>query len=168
MATLVAAAQPGLFAAVGVHSGLAPDVAQSLPEGLAAMRGIAAMPARKTATPRHWLQSPTIVFHGDQDSTVHPSNGQQVIKAALADAVQANGRANTHLEREVGVSAHGQRYTRTLYGLRPALAEHWVLHGAGHAWSGGTAAGSYTDPREVDASREMLRFFLAQSPRIRP
>jgi poly(3-hydroxybutyrate) depolymerase len=58
----------------------------------------------------------------------------------------------------------GRRYTRSVYrgASGTPVAEHWLLHGAGHAWAGGHAAGSYTDPQGPDASREMLRFFFSQ------
>jgi poly(3-hydroxybutyrate) depolymerase len=105
---------------------------------------------------------PTIVFHGDRDTTVSPVNGDQVI---------AQSKAAAELRHAVdrGESAGGIAYTRTVQadaGGRPIL-EQWVLHGAGHAWSGGSPAGSYTDPRGPDASREMVRFFL-QYPDARP
>jgi poly(3-hydroxybutyrate) depolymerase len=103
------------------------------------------------------LTVPLIVFHGDKDTTVNPRNGQQLIAAARsAEALPA--------EAVQGVSRQGQRYTREIYSAdtdHPA-AEYWVLHGAGHAWSGGRPAGSYTDARGPDATGEMLRFFLAQ------
>jgi poly(hydroxyalkanoate) depolymerase family esterase len=171
MASAVAAAYPDVFAAVGVHSGLAPGAASSLPEALAAMRGGEAGPVQpqRSAQPSraNALPVPTIVFHGDRDPTVHPRNGEQVIAAALRGRPQPAAGFDGATIIEQGVSAQGLRYTCTRHGppVGPAVAEHWVVHGAGHAWSGGRAAGSYTDPRGPDASREMLRFFLGHARR---
>ena len=96
---------------------------------------------------------PTIVFHGDSDSTVHPANGDQVIAQS--------GQRERGPASEGGVSSRRHRLHPHVYADaagQPAH-EHWVVHGAGHAWSGGSAAGSFTDPRGPDASREMMRFF---------
>jgi poly(hydroxyalkanoate) depolymerase family esterase len=165
MATVVAACWPERFAAVGVHSGLAPGVATTLPEAMAAMQG-AARPANPgTMTPPRpalALTVPTIVFHGDRDPTVHPSNAERIVAA-----VTAGRGARAHVEH--GTSAQGRRYTRRLLagdGGRPDV-EQWIVHGAGHAWSGGRRAGSYTDPSGPDASEAMLRFFL-EHPRATP
>ena len=162
MAASVAAAYPELYAAVGVHSGLAAGAATSLPQALQAMRSGAAGSVAPDA-----VAVPTIVFHGDQDNTVHPRNGEQVI-ASVLHAGKAAGLPPVTTEQ--GVAAGGRRYSRSVQrranGL--PLTEHWLVQGAGHAWSGGQAAGSYTDASGPDASAEMLRFFLAQpvqSPR---
>ena len=101
---------------------------------------------------------PTIVFHGDRDMTVNPINGDQVI-------AQSKAEAYLRISVSRGEAAGGIGYTRTVQADengRPIL-EQWVLHGAGHAWSGGSAAGTYTEPRGPDASREMMRFFLQQN-----
>jgi poly(3-hydroxybutyrate) depolymerase len=150
------ATYPDLYAAIGVHSGLACGAAQDLPSALAAMRqgGPPASVSRNGSR----RSVPTIVFHGDRDTTVSPVNGDQVI---------AQSKAGADLRPTVnrGQSEGGTTYTRTVQadaGGRPIL-EQWVLHGTGHAWSGGSQAGSYTDPRGPDASREMLRFFLEQT-----
>jgi len=179
MACLVAAAYPETFAAVGVHSGLPPGAARSLPEGLAAMRagaGGAALPAgipvgmRSKASPAAAeLPVPAIVFHGDHDQTVHPRNGEQVVEAVLKGRVRSPASTDSRPVIEQGASTKGRRYTRSIHRSdtgRP-IAEHWLVHGAGHAWSGGQAAGSYTDAQGPDASREMLRFFLDQPPSTR-
>jgi poly(3-hydroxybutyrate) depolymerase len=97
---------------------------------------------------------PTIVFHGDQDRTVNPQNAELI----LAQFVQG-----MELERRVERDqvSGGYAYTRTRYIDRAGsvLLESWVVHGEAHAWSGGSRAGSYTDPNGPDATREMLRFF---------
>jgi poly(hydroxyalkanoate) depolymerase family esterase len=176
MASLVAAAYPETFAAVGVHSGLPPGAARSLPEGLAAMRagaGGTALPAgspvrmrsKASPPPPAELPVPAIVFHGDHDQTVHPRNGEQVVAAVLRSHVRSTGSTDNRPIVEQGVSTQGRRYTRSTHrsDTGQPIAEHWLVHGAGHAWSGGQAAGSYTDAQGPDASREMLRFFLEQA-----
>jgi poly(hydroxyalkanoate) depolymerase family esterase len=168
MAAIVAAAYPELFAAVGVHSGLPSGAASNVAEALMVMKsgnvgfvvpvkaGPAGAVAKAPLQPQ--IPIPTIVFHGDQDQTVHPRNGEQVIAAAQ------RGASNTRVEQ--GVSAQGRRYTRsTQHGDKgQALTEHWLVHGAGHAWSGGHATGSYTDASGPDATLEMLRFFFEHPP----
>ena len=175
MAAIVAAAYPEIYAAVGVHSGLPHGAASNLSEALAVMKsgvggaGVRAKARRagprSTAAPQPPRRVPTIVFHGDQDQTVHPRNGEEVIAAALSSGP---GRAQAHTlsedspRVEHGVSAQGRRYTRSTHpGEKgPAVAEHWLVHGAGHAWSGGRAGSSYTDALGPDATSEMLRFFF--------
>jgi len=151
MAAILGDAYPGLFAAVGVHSGLPTGSANDVQSAFAAMKG-GGPPARRARaggpTP------PTIVFHGDADPTVHVVNGERVLEAAGMSAGPGVARAAT---------AQGVRYTRRDWvdGEGGARGEQWTIHGAGHAWSGGDPSGSYTDPRGPDASAEMLRFFLA-------
>jgi poly(3-hydroxybutyrate) depolymerase len=101
---------------------------------------------------------PTIVFHGDRDTTVNPINGDEVV-----DQAKASADLRTIVNR--GESLGGMGYTCTIHSDASgrAMLEQWVLHGAGHAWSGGSSAGSYTEPRGPDASREMMRFFLQHS-----
>lgn len=161
MAAAVAAAYPDLFAAVGVHSGLAPGVARSLPEALSAMQGAPSTNMARTAASKGMpgLAVPVIVFHGDADRTVHPRNGQEIVASAL--------RSSGAPETTRGCSAQGQAFTRHVHkaGTGQPAVEHWILHGAGHAWAGGSASGSFTDPAGPDASREMLRFFF-ENPRV--
>ncbi|MGV3681782.1 MAG: alpha/beta hydrolase family esterase [Acidovorax sp.] len=163
MAALLAREYPDLFAAVGVHSGLAAGAAQNVMAALSAMKtgakAASTSPFATTTPPVIQLGTalPLIVFHGDADATVHARNGEQLVETALAAAESEVRPAVT-----TGRSAQGQGYTRTLYQSGgTTLAEHWVLHGGGHAWAGGDARGSHTDPRGVSATEEMLRFFLA-------
>lgn len=165
MAAIMARAYPDLYAAAGIHSGLAVGAAHNLPTALAAMKRGAANGLRRSASGSGEPQVPTIVFHGDRDTTVHPRNGAQVLAQSVGmqskgDAKQAAMPAAT---REKGSVPGGHAYTRTIQrdGDGTVIAEHWTIHGAGHAWSGGHLAGSYTDAKGPDASREMFRFFQA-------
>lgn len=161
MAAIVADAYPEIFAAVGVHSGLPNGAASNVAEALVVMSsGHSGNIRNGKLSPQPPQQPhrlvPTIVFHGDQDRTVHPRNGEQVIASALGSAAAASPRVAQ------GVSAHGRRYTNATHhgDSGKVLAEHWLVHGAGHAWSGGHAKGSYTDATGPDATVEMLRFFF--------
>ena len=156
MATTLAMTYPDLFAAVGVHSGLPHGVAQSLPDALGAMQGGTGPLGGGKAKGVGWASGvPAIIFHGDRDTTVHPSNADRV-------AAQYSNLRQAGATVEQGKVANGHVYTRTTHHNEkgePHL-EQWRIHGAGHAWSGGSTRGSYTDPKGPDASKEMLRFFL--------
>jgi poly(hydroxyalkanoate) depolymerase family esterase len=154
---VLAATYPDLYAAVGVHSGLACGAARDVASAFAAMR------KDRLGTRRHSNRAPTsrmvpaIIFHGDKDTTVHPDNGDQVT-AQLRQALNIDLRAKVGQGR----TPSGRAYSCTVHRdpSGQAMFEQWIIHGAGHAWSGGSPAGSYTDPNGPDATREMLRFFL--------
>ena len=169
MAAVLGREYPDVFAAVGVHSGLQAGAAHNVMGALSAMKS-GAKPGPATHSTGNAAASPPpplIVFHGDADTTVHAHNAEQLIQAQLAALAGAQGGAQ-HTVQAVhkGRSPGGRGYTRTVYAL-PAdtagtvVAEHWLLHHTGHAWAGGHASGSHTDPAAVDATAEMLRFFLA-------
>lgn len=143
MAAVMGETYPEIFAAVGVHSGLATGSATDVLSAFAAMRGApdAQAPAPSGARP------PTIIFHGTSDAIVHPSNAARVAAGAGGPTTAGALAGRSVVPRPDG---------------SPGV-ELWLVEGLGHAWSGGDPAGSYTDPTGPDASAEMLRFFLAAS-----
>jgi poly(hydroxyalkanoate) depolymerase family esterase len=157
MATIMGTLYPDLYAAVGVHSGLPYGSAHDLPSALAAMKGNIGRSNEKNRT------IPIIVFHGDKDTTVHPANGDALIARGVPHGAN-------DIVVEPGRVPEGHAYTRTMHQRADGSphAEQWLIHGAGHAWSGGNARGSYTDGKGPDASREMMRFFRTQSDRPDP
>ena len=150
LAAILGATYPDLFAAIGVHSGLACGAASDMASAMSAMRRGGA-----TANEPH-SPIPAIVFHGDKDHTVSPVNADQVIAQTGTPLAQS---------RIIEGETNGVKFTKTVQ-LGPdgkTMTEKWILHGTGHAWSGGSKAGSYTNPAGPDASREMLRFFTAHA-----
>jgi poly(hydroxyalkanoate) depolymerase family esterase len=166
MAAIMGHTYPDLYAAVGIHSGLPYAAARDMPSALAAMRGL-----RATMDPRYrpalFRTIPTIVFHGDLDTTVHARNASQ----AVAQARPTGDELTETVEKG---EENGRRYTRTTEADASGrlVIEHWLVHGTGHAWSGGSRSGSYADPHGPDASRAMLAFFqrfsLAPPPAALP
>lgn len=176
MAVIMGMTYPDLYAAIGIHSGLAYALAHDLPSALAVMQQGGTSPAHQ---PGHGIAGaascprvvPTIVFHGDRDATVHPRNGDQVI--AQWATIHAGGEpliaAETNLQvtMQRGQVPDGHAYTRTLYqdASGQTILEQWLVHGAGHAWSGGSPNGSFTDSQGPNAAQEMIRFFYAHPQR---
>jgi poly(hydroxyalkanoate) depolymerase family esterase len=147
LAQALGAAYPDLFAAVGVHSGLACGAANDVPSALMAMR------RGHEGQGHHRMR--TIIFHGDGDTTVNAANAD-----AIADQVAQT--ATTPPETEEGRAKGGLGYRRDIRRDRAGriVLERWTVHGAGHAWSGGDTAGSFVEPRGPDASAAFMRFFL--------
>jgi poly(hydroxyalkanoate) depolymerase family esterase len=150
MAIVLGKTYPEVFSGIGVHSGLPYLSASDVASAFAAMKKTRS----GSRSDRGSLKTRTIVFHGDADTTVHVGNGSQVFSEAFASD-------DTKLTISNGEVPGGHRYsvTKAKSADGETVAEYWMIKGAGHAWSGGHLAGSYTDPKGPDASREMLRFF---------
>lgn len=152
MAAILAATYPDLFKAAGIHSGLPCGAATDIATAFNSMRHGAAMEAQ--SAPETNVR--TIVFQGDADRTVHPSNADLIVAFASA------GLEGVVERKEMGRSKGGVAYERTIiadWSGAPQV-EYWAIEDMGHAWSGGNREGSFTDPDGPDASAEMLRFFL--------
>lgn len=161
MAAVVAGLYPKLFAALGVHSGIPAGAAGDVISAFGAMRRGA---RRDALASEPGDAMPTIVFHGSADKTVHPDNGDQIADAALAGLGAAGMALEKIQQTEESAVSTGERRNalRTIYGTADGKpwVEHWSVESGPHAWSGGSEAGSFTDPLGPGASLAMLEFFL--------
>jgi poly(hydroxyalkanoate) depolymerase family esterase len=149
MAEVMAGTYPHLYAAVGVHSGLAYGSAHDMGTAFQAMQSGA-----PGAVP---MTTPVIVIQGDRDGTVAAANAESVVAARLLAYPAAAVEPVTTRTTE-----NGRAVTRTVYRANgTVVAESLLVAGGGHAWFGGDSRGSYTDPNGPDASAEMVRFFRA-------
>jgi poly(hydroxyalkanoate) depolymerase family esterase len=168
MASLVAVAYPERYASLALHSGLAWGAGTDLTTALGAMKqgapdadalGAAAFEAMGARA----RGIPTLVIHGGKDAVVNPSNGRQGARQWAVTNARALGATLAEPTEASGEEA-GYGWTRRCH--LPAagggcVVEELVVHELGHAWSGGSAGGTYTDPRGPEATREIVRFFRA-------
>jgi poly(hydroxyalkanoate) depolymerase family esterase len=154
MAAVMVETYPELYAAVGIHSGIAYGAADDLMSAYSAMRGATASSHGNGSRDPYRPRVRTIVFQGGVDHTVDRSNAARIVAAA-------SGEITLGTEEILGRSAGGRTYTRKILSdaAGNALVEYWLIDGSGHAWAGGSPAGSYTDPQGPDASAEIVRFF---------
>ncbi len=157
MAAIMAATYSDLYAAVGIHSGMPYGSAQNFLAAIAAMKDGAAAGSKLPAK-----SIPLIVFHGDSDLMVNSRNGEQLMSQWLGES-SAGSTGDTSTVR--AAEGNGRAFTRTRHrdGAGHVVAENWLVHDSGHAWSGGGSAGSFAESAGPDASREMVRFFFAVS-----
>ncbi|HZV94197.1 MAG TPA: PHB depolymerase family esterase [Caldimonas sp.] len=171
MAVILGRTYPDLFAGVGAHSGLPYASAHDVASAMAAMkggRGLAGLQrtpgASQSPGARRVARAvPTIVFHGDRDHTVQQSNGAEIVQQASNAYANGNPTTSLRVSARGPASENGRSFSRTDHvdDAGRHLIEEWTLHGAGHAWSGGDASGSFTDSAGPDASAKMVEFFLS-------
>ncbi|TKV60456.1 PHB depolymerase family esterase [Nakamurella flava] len=155
MTAVLAATAPDLIAGAGIHSGLGYRVASDVGSAFGAMR--------TGGSPTSTGRVPLFVVHGTADGTVAPVNADRILAAAQADLRGERRQVDR-------ITDDGRPYRRTRLvrqaadGTATVVAEQWLVDGLGHAWSGGSAVGSYTDPQGPDASAAMLDFFLGLRP----
>jgi len=164
MAVILGTTYPEIYAAVGAHSGLPYGAAHDMVSAFGAMKGGKGMPNRTGSGAGRAAGGrgvPTIVFHGDRDHTVDARNGAEIVEQAVRGhsnelRLQATSRQ--------GGAAGDRQFSHTIYvdTANNPVVEQWVIHGAGHAWSGGSPKGSFTDAGGPDASNEIIRFFYSQ------
>jgi poly(hydroxyalkanoate) depolymerase family esterase len=170
MAAIMVKTYPDIFKAVAIHSGMPYSAAKDLFSALSAMKY---GPRTRHESNRYGLgidgdvpSVPTIVFHGDADTVVNPCNGDQVLKQAVSTLSAGTAdEAEPNTVTSVIQLPEGRSYTRTVHhdSNGQTVAEQWLIHGTGHAWSGGSIDGTYTDPHGPDATSEMMRFFYEQA-----
>ena len=156
MAAIMAQTYPELFAAAGIHSGLAYGSASDVASAFGAMRGQAAAVPPAPAAAGASLPPRLIVFHGSADDTVHPVNARRIVESRADAAVPP--RRFEHAG-SAGCRPHTRMVEQPADG--PPTLECWIVEGARHAWSGGHPSGSFTGTAGPSASAELVRFFLA-------
>jgi esterase, PHB depolymerase family len=170
MAAIMGATYPDLFAGVGMHSGLSYGAAHTVPGALLSMHRGGPDPEERglqayAAMGEHARMVPVVVIQGATDKTVSARNGEQVVHQWLTTNRHASAgtlalSAEQPDDFHDGNSPGGLHYDVRTWNdrLGRPLVQYWHVSDLGHAWSGGSTSGSYTDPAGPDATAAMWRF----------
>ena len=139
MAANLGVAYPERYAALALHSGIPALGATDVMGAMSVMRqgagdgdslGVVAL----TAMGERARAIPVVVLHGDADKVVSPNN----LRATVREWTYVNAHAP------------GAKATTPV--------EEHLFSGVGHAWSGGSAEGTYTAPSGPDATGIIVAF----------
>jgi poly(3-hydroxybutyrate) depolymerase len=159
MAVNTAAAYPELFAAVASHSGIPYRAASDVPHAISVMHGGSPDPAILAYALQDALggrRLPLFALHGAADAVVAATNSRQLagqwagVLGLSASPAERSTEGGLAVERTRWKAADGA-----------TAVELVIVDGLGHAWSGGSPQGTFTDARGPDASRLVLDFLLA-------
>jgi len=174
MAVIMGVTYPDIFAAVAVGAGLEYKSATSTISAYTAMSSGGPDPLTQgqlgyKAGGKYVRLQGVMVIHGTSDYTVAYKNGEQVITsyARTLDLVHGGGSVtgsitDTPASTESGKVSGGYSYTIENYINEDSgqlLLKFVTVTSMGHAWSGGSTEGTYTDPKGPDASLLMIQFF---------
>jgi len=175
MASVMAIGYPDVFAAAGLHSGIPFAAASDVMQGGGAMANGAPDTQRLAraafdAMGERARPIPVIIIQGAADAVVRPVNATNTRDSWFAmNALAAGGRTtrNPDVKRSTA-EAGGLSYTKECVGSATAADGTCdvlvvTIDGLGHAWSGGSSSGTFTDERGPDATAEILSFLLARS-----
>ena len=166
MACVLTCCYGAMFAACAIASGVMYRAAESVTDAAAVMRqGSRAAPhllAREAARDTSGCIAfvPSLVIHGDDDSTVHPRNAEQIVEQLQAFA-QYTGRLSAPLLESPPLRLSGTRraYRQQDYlQNRRVLLRKIIVEGMGHAWSGGDERHPFNDAAGPDASQLIWDF----------
>ncbi len=176
MSVIMGATYPDIFKGVGVGSGLEYKAATSVMGAYTAMSSGGPNPVQQGRLAYQAMGNraevlPVIVFHGTSDYTVNSINGNQVISQwAVTNDLAATGSEDGWIDDQPDYTENlqvpsGKSYTVSDYASQDGHV--WMkkvfVQNMGHAWSGGSSQGSYTDPSGPDASLMMWEFFQSVS-----
>jgi len=175
MSVIMGATYPDIFAAIGVQSGLEYKAATTSNDAFTALRQGGPDPTQQGQVAYNAMGSaarvvPTITLHGTSDYLVYPVNGEQVVQQwmqtdHLASQNTYNASFNSPTSTTNGQVAGGRSYTVYTWNDNNGneVQEYWVVNAMGHAWSGGSNSGSYTDPQGPSATQAIYNFFMSHA-----